>query len=320
MLKIIHRYTRAIQALLLLAGVACAVPIQAAGYNYTVIDYPGAIFTQVFGINDSGMIVGFASLDNPSPAISFVYDSKKQVFTILPNVPGKFSTQAQGINESGAVSGNAGDGVFNIGFILEAGAFTVLPTRGWPYTEARAIGTTGLVTGFSSDNAGHTVGFIYNPDDRSFIDILPSPRTFAQGINSSGQVVGSVRLDAGGAYPGSPAGHYGFLRARSAAIQLFEVKRGVNTRARGITNWGRITGFFEDPVTGTTRGYVASLAPVPGFQSLTVPDEDLLDVPGAVVTTPEGIEDSGRIAGIWNDAGGLAHGFLAAPLPSEGAK
>ena len=305
-----RRYTRTIQLFVLLVGIACAVAAQAA-YEYTVIDYPGAISTQVWGIRNSGEIVGQAYFNSAGPQTSFVYDLKKNVFTPLPNAPGVLSTDAIGINESGAVVGVAEHGVSNSGFILEEGAFTLFSHPGWQNTEARAIGTSGLVTGFATDYAGHSVGFIYNPEDGSFIDILPSSLTIAQGINSAGQVVGNVTLTAGSAYPGSPAGSYGFLRGKSGAIQLFQVKGGINARARGITNSGRVTGFFDDPVAGTTRGFVATLARVPGFQSLTVPDDDLLDVPGAVSTTPEGIDEFGRISGIWTDTAGTQHGFVA---------
>jgi hypothetical protein len=88
---------------------------------------------------------------------------------------------------------------------------------------------------------------------------------------------------------------------------------GDQTRARGINNLGKMTGFFNDAATATVRGFVTSVPGQSSFQSLTVPASGLLDVPGAIQTSPEGINDFGRIAGIWIDASFTFHGFLATP-------
>ena len=38
-----------------------------------------------------------------------------------------------------------------------------------------------------------------------------------------------------------------------------------------------------------------------------------IDVPGAVATLPAGINRAGNIVGLYTDAAGNAHGFLAVP-------
>ena len=309
------RPTRALHLLLWLVAIAGAIPAQAA-WKYTSIDYPGATSTGVYGLNDRGEAVGQATVG--ATTIGFTYNTKKSTFTVLPNVPGAPITNTLAINNAGVVVGSAGDGTDDRGIILDKGAFSFFTNPGWALTSGRGISNNGLVAGYSSDSTGSSsVGFIYDPSDNSFSQFLPSAYTSAQGINSRKQVVGHVTLDANVAYPGAPAGGYGFLREVTGAIIVFQVNDAYVTRARGITNSGLITGFFRDIVTGTRRGFFAQLAASPAFQAVTVQGDGLLDMPGGAETVPEAINNSGHIAGVWIDAAGNGHGFFAAPVPGK---
>jgi hypothetical protein len=54
------RVTTALAATITVGGLlAAASPTNAAAYTFTQLDVPGANFTQAFGINDAGQIVGF---------------------------------------------------------------------------------------------------------------------------------------------------------------------------------------------------------------------------------------------------------------------
>lgn len=301
-----QQQTRILSLFLLALGTVCALPAEAA-YKYTSIDYPGALCTQVLGINNSGEVVGAASVsttDCTGPTFGFVYNFKNGLFTPLPTVPGALSTNALGINAQGTIVGSAGDGLNNSAFILHKGAFTLFRQPGWPFSEARAISATGLVSGYSTDNAGNYVGFIYDPEHGTFINVLPSPFTIAQGINARGQVVGNVTVDPFGTSDG-------FVRGPNGVIRLFSVQGSVITRARGINASGHITGFFIDPVAGNRRGFVTTLTSGAPFQALDLPADNILDVPGATDTIPEGIDDRGRICGAWLDAAGAEHSFVA---------
>jgi uncharacterized membrane protein len=309
-----HRSNRAIHVLLMLVGIAGAFPAH-ADYKYTVIEYPGAVATQLWGINDDGIVVGDAYPDPNGPAIGFVYDSRRNTITTLPNYTGAESTAAIGINNSGAVVGSAGNlaGTIGSGFILRKGAFTLFDFPGSVHTEARSIGASGLITGDSLDGAGNQIGFIYDRARNRYTTFLPSIFTIAQGINGRGDVVGSVHLLADGAYVGSPEDHYGFVRHRNGVIQLFQVSGGIKTRARGISESGLIVGYYTDS-GGAQHGFVARSARGPDFQLLTIAPGNQLDVPGASATYPEGINERGWISGMWIDANGVWHGFIAVPL------
>lgn len=235
-------------------------------------------------------------------------------------MPGAF-TGVIGINEPGVVVGIATDEVtFNdSAFILDKkGRFTLFSYPGLDNTDARAIDNSGRVTGYAFQNDfSDFTGFIYDPKHDSFVDIRIPNSVFieVQGINGRGEVVGSVNFDVDGACTGCPAGQYGFLRSSSGTITLFRVNTKDNrTRARGISDSGRIAGSFVDSTLGGgEQGFVASLAANGGFHLLRVAVTDLVNVPGAVETIPEGIDNSGRIVGYTTDGDGKLQGFIATP-------
>ena len=305
MKTIMHRFMCLFVAI---AGIVCAFAAQAA-YDFTTVDYPGADNTDFRDINNSGQIVGNAFFADGS-VVSFTYDSKKKTFTTLAPVPGSIVTFLLGINESGEIVGGVDDGTQESGAILDKkGSYTIFQHPGFDGAEARGVGPSGLVTGFAFGAAG-TTGFIYDPRSNHFTDFLPTPVglvTIPRGINGRGQVVGSADV------PGGPAGDatYGFLRDPGGAITLFLVNDQA-TAGRGITDAGLIAGFIvtED---GGVSGFVGSLSGSSSFQSLTIPASGLLNVPGAVATIAQGINNAGVVAGYWFDADGFQHAYFATP-------
>jgi len=318
MKSILHRF---IHLFLVLVGIACSGLAQAdyAVYEYKTVDYPHAASTSLWGINNAGQVIGQAQFVVNGPSLSFLYNPKTGVFTSLPPVPGQVDSDAVsngfiGINDPGVVVGSTSfDGSTQSGVILHTnGTFTFFQHPGWPITIARAVGNSGLVTGYATnfDNSDF-IGFIYDPVSNSFIDLLESPQTIAQGINASNQVAGSAFFFPDGIYPGSPPGQYAFVRNGGGAITLFRVN-GSRTRARGINDFGTIAGFITVP-PGVASGFVGTLAGLPG-PGQNIPDVDLLNVPGAVDTIAQAINNAEQVVGAW-DLGDSAfqHGFIATP-------
>ncbi|MGZ5078549.1 MAG: hypothetical protein ACXWHZ_03275 [Usitatibacter sp.] len=272
---------------------ALVLPLHAlAAYVFNTISYPGALLTDVRGITNTGRIAGYASFDGISN-FSFTYAGGS--FTILPAHVSQPSVL--GINDAGVVVGSTVT-TPKQAFIYDGVSYTFFSRPGWTNTEARAISNTGLVTGWSYEEdatLGFTAssGFIYDPVSHAFTDIpIPgSVFTIAQGINLAGQVVGSARL---------ADGQHAFLRQPSGSITLFRIGT-FPTRARGINDFGLMTGFLEDG--GVETGFVADSL---GFQELAVPGADL--------TAGEGINNAGQVSGLFYPGGSAnSRGFIATP-------
>lgn len=91
---------------LLLVGMVASLQARAE-YGYTLVHCPGAVTTQLWGINNQGLIIGQASFADSfvGPYFDFTYDPAKGVFTLIPDVPGYAETGAIGVNEKGTLVG-----------------------------------------------------------------------------------------------------------------------------------------------------------------------------------------------------------------------
>ena len=296
-----------------LAALVCTWPAQAGGYNYQLVDYPGAPQTGLWGINDHGVAIGVATGFADGTTISFEYRVRTQLITVVPGATSYSQTNTLAINNGGVMAGGAVslDGTTESGFIRHPdGTFVFFSQPGWDNTEARGINDRGVVAGYSySADGTRYVGFIYHPGNGHFTSFFPSSFTIAEGINDHGQVVGHVTLDADVAYPGAPAGFYGFRRNVDGSATLFQVN-GHSTRARGMNSKGAITGFVNDPATGGFNGFVTQLHTRAGFEAVTIPDASLLVAPGAQQTGPQGINARGVIAGAVSVAGVPTQGLI----------
>lgn len=317
-----HRYTCELTALLAAMAFLVVLPAH-AGFTFLTVDYPGVDnsaggYTQLFGINSDGSAVGAAQINSSSPTIPFRYDIKYHLFTPLPNYSSGATsyTFANGINNVGTIVGGESEnnGTTEFAYILKQGTFELLSRPGSVnFTEARGINVHGLVSGYAlNDSDGTYSGFIYDPVSNAWTNVLPSMITLAQGLNSHDELVGNVYENAGIVCAACQAGPYGFIRRPSGAVAIFTVN-GATTDARGITDSGTITGFVWLDNGSYSVGFVLQAPTGTGYQTLSVPAKDLVRVPGANLTFPEGISNDGTLAGSWTDTSGVSHGFIATP-------
>jgi hypothetical protein len=318
MIVMMTKRTLAVTVLAILAG-----PIMASAqgdYEYELVNYPGSISDQIFGVNNRGDAVGEGLID--PDGIPFVYDSKKGTFTDVSSVDGYDETVVLGISDSGVLVGRVVDFDLGVesGLILDKkGNATVFDhPDAFGFTEARGVNENGLVAGFRDsvdDVFGPENGFIYDPKRNTFTDIVPSLFTIAQGINSRGDVVGSSVFEtANGPCPGSNDffSRYGWLRTADGSVTFFDVN-GWQTNARGITDSGTIAGWARDPITGLVKSFVVKLDGSQ-CQSITLADDELLAVPGAANTFAQDITNSGVVAGSFDfGSQDLSQGFIATP-------
>jgi uncharacterized membrane protein len=193
--------------------------IDAAGYfhgflrgrfGFASMDVPGATFTQAYGVNDFGHVVGYFNayaIDGLGNR-GFVADD---VGVVPIAVPGATYTQAAGINNHGEIVGlyaeAAGAIVHGYRTADRGASFTTIDVPG-----AQVTAVTGI------NDHGDVVGWYLDPDLRSFVErngrispvtIPGGSQVVASGINNRGAIVGSYR-DAGGCAAGTPC-HHGFL-------------------------------------------------------------------------------------------------------------
>jgi len=288
---------------------------------------PETASTQVFGINERGNLAGNTFGDPNNDGFSFYYRYKKKKFTEVGPVPDALSTSVVGISNSNMLVGNvvledpgAPLGQTTSGLILDKkGDFLLFDhPDAVGSTQARSVNAKGFVTGMrnSDDPEVNSSAFIYDPVTEIFTDIVPSISTIAQGINSKGEVVGSAVFSDffGPANPcPTPSGfaQVGWFRAVDGAVTYFTVE-GLGTRARDITDPGKIAGWFVD-TDSTVKGFVAELDGSQ-CQSLSRDEIDVVQFADAEVTYVQGITNSGVLSGTYQEnSGSSLAGFVATP-------
>lgn len=306
-------------SLLFAVGMLAASTVgHAQGYVYETVDSPSAPNTQIFGINDRGDVVGNGFDD--FGGYPFVYNTQSGMFTSVANVAGFDNTSILANSDAGILGGSVDDYTTGIGsgLILDKqGNVTVIDhPDAIVFTQVRGLSTNGLAVGFrdDADPLIFGVGFIYDPMDGSFVDLIPSLQTIAQGINSRGEVVGSSIFLPGedpcdSGVPGTT--RYGWLRTTDGTITYFSVN-GLRTSARGISDSGTIVGFIQDIAEGEAKGFVTELDGTQ-CQDVVIADEDLLAFPGSTTTFGQGITNSGTVSGSYLDDTNVSHGFIATP-------
>jgi uncharacterized membrane protein len=259
-----------------------------AEYVFTTIEYPGAVETQVFGISNSGEVVG-QHLDGSGTYHGFVLANG--TFESF-DIPSSLGTSGFDMNSLGNVVGiyGAPGGTTRAFLGNRDGFINLVPLAGSPDTRA-----------FSINDAGHAVGYYERTSDSYFRGYLYNgsyttlnyPGALASkatGINNQGDVVGS--------YFAAGAQH-GFLLS-GGVYTTVDPPGALFPEAWGINDSGQIVGVYQSSF-GVYHGYIKN-------GSTYTP----IDVPNASDTQAYAISNDGRIVGVYEDGAGL-HGFLATP-------
>jgi uncharacterized membrane protein len=98
--------------------------------SYTTLDVPGSTWTQAYGINASGQIVGWYDYGN-----GFLLDQGTYTTLDAPN--------ANGINDSGQIVG----AYYPTSFLLDHGSYTTIDVPVLPFTSANGINASGQIVG-----------------------------------------------------------------------------------------------------------------------------------------------------------------------------
>ena len=287
----------------LLAG-----PMGAESSSISAFSRPGATVTLLFDVNNHGSFVGLSQTEPTAFFNAFLFDGTSFT-TLLPT--GALGSSAIGVSDGGTVVGSyfvstVTDDFGNVfpgpehGFIYEGGSYTTLDVPGALATNPRGISPDGrYVSGFYTIDAGRP-GFVYDRTDGTFTTIAKSDSllTIAQGINSSGILVGSDIL------LGPPFSRPGFFYDISTNTRTdVTIAGALSTALRGIDDAGNVAGFFNNG------------AGIHGFVGLVTSYEQI-DYPGATGTLLEGMNNAGVLVGnanIGEPSLGMSIAFVVTP-------
>lgn len=289
-------------AVALLAGVL-ASPATAAevSYLYLPIDVPDAVFTQAFGINERGDVVGIWR-DAANVARGFVL--RDGAFETVA-VPGAVLTQVRGINARGEIVGvyrlPGESAVAFHGFLRGAdGAFAPLDYPDAPHTIPQRILDDGTVVGcfHGADTMGSMYG-VLRTRDGDWVEFDQSASMHNGARRNGDQIVGTIYM-AGGMSSG--------YVVEDGLVRSYLVPGGAWTEGWDINQRGQVVGSFGGSTLASMRAYLLHRGTF-----------STLQVPGAIATFGLGINDWGAVVGRYVDAAGRSHGYLAVPRPESSA-
>jgi uncharacterized membrane protein len=224
---------------------------------------PGAVATNVHGINAGGQMVG-AFFDVTGGPHGWLRDPGGSLSMI--EVPGATFTDPIGINADGQIVGAFVDpGGAVHGFLATGTTFTTLDVPGAVVTLVNDVNSSGRLAGGFLDAMGRVHGWFRDPGGAfTTIGAPGAVHTQAFGVDDAGQIVGAFTEVAGafGADPTDPTvPNQGFLLTGGRFATL-NVPGAVSTNAVGIDERGRIVGDFLDPA-GAVHGFLATPVAAP---------------------------------------------------------
>jgi hypothetical protein len=232
--------------------------------SYQSENFPGSVQTQVTGLNNTGVTVGFwSSMNNASEVNdnSGFWARNGQFHNA--NFPTGASAsppvdQLLGVNDSGVAVGFWVDANGNNhGYLvnINAGTFSSVtdPKAPGASLAAAAINNRGDIAGFYTSQSGNTDGFLMAGN--TFIDLSApgASSTMAFGVNNKDEVVGAYMAGSGGG-----AATHGFTWTLGRGFQTVDDPHGLGTTTvNGVNDAGDLVGFYEDSA-GNTDGMLAA--------------------------------------------------------------
>jgi probable HAF family extracellular repeat protein len=263
------------------------------------IDAPGAKETIASAINVHGAIVGRYT-DREDRVHGFLRDTNGGFHTL--DVPGATFTIARGVNDRGEIVGRyeGKDGVGH-GFVFSNGNYRTIDYPGPAATETFpwSINSSGAVVGrFTLPGRDGPHGFLLVDGKWSRIDHPTSKTSAANGINSSGDIVGI--------YFDSERNEHSF-RLKNGVFSSIDVPGSRRTLVDAVLDSGTVSGTHTDG-QGVHRGYVMDAR-----GCVTTVDQERY--PG--LTVVRGLNAVGDLVGRYADAADVGRGYLIRGYPID---
>lgn len=273
----------------LMAALLAACFSAHAGWSTTIIG--GAQSTYARGVSIGGSVIGGATVSGATPAVAFrTTDNGLQSLGAL----GSEGSDAHAVNASGQVVGATTNAAgAQVVFLYSNGAMQEIAAYPFWFTTTY-INHIGQVAGSIGTTPESAVvnGFLYNRGALATIT-LGGDQTYVNGLNASGQVAGT------GALPGSDRQH-AFIYKDGAIADLGTLPGGTLSGAQSINDAGQLAGWAT--VSGDSALHAVRSA-----------DGALHDLGtlGGANSYAMAINESGRIVGYSDTAGGAIHAFVS---------
>ncbi len=232
--------------------------------DYRIENFPGSVQTQVTGLNNRGVTVGFWSDQNNANQVNdnfgFYAVGGRRFHTVnfpTTNPATPPVDQLLGVNNHNLAVGfytDAAGANHGYEYNINRHSFRRVIVSGATSVTAAAINNRNAVAGFFTNAAGATDAFLQRSNGKT-ID-LAFPRasiTQAFGVNDSNEVVGVYQLGTG-----SAATMHGFTWTARHGFATVDDPNGVGTTTvNGVNDRGQLVGFYVDSA-GNTDGMLAT--------------------------------------------------------------
>ena len=239
--------------------------------QYQNENFPGSVQTQVTGLNDKGVTVGFWSSMNNASMVNDNHGfwEKNGKFHNADFPTGDAATppvdQLLGVNDSNVAVGfwtdaNGNNHGYKVN--IKTMRFSVVTDPNAPTASltAAAINSGGDIAGFYTNPAtGNTDGFLKHHGKVTDLAVPGASSTMALGVNDHDEVVGTYTVGSG-----SSAQMHGFTWTPRGGFVTVDDPQGVGTTTiNGVNNAGDLVGFYVDSA-GNTDGLLATPPPHKG--------------------------------------------------------
>jgi hypothetical protein len=233
--------------------------------QYLNENFPGSVQTQVTGINDRGVTVGFwsdmnnANMVNDNFGFYAIHGRRFQTVDFpTPNDATPPVNQLLGVNDREIAVGFYNDAAGNshgYEYSISDNGFREITIPGATSVTASAINNRGDVAGFDTNAGGVVQGFLRhdNGGDVTPLAFPGATMTQAFGVNNRDQVVGGYELGSG-----STATLHGFTWTPKRGFETVDDPSGIGTTTlNGVNDEGQLVGFYVDGA-GNTDGMLAT--------------------------------------------------------------
>jgi uncharacterized membrane protein len=267
----------------------------AVTYTYQTLDYPGAVGTIFWGMDDFGNLAGQYNMTG-HPGHAMAYRNGRFESLDPGGLFGDNFSAAGGPNDFGTLFGGYADAqALQHGFLIQRSRAQTVDFPGHLNSNVDGVNVLGAMAGVYWDADGVYHGIVrWNGHDTPF-DVAGARDTYPLGISATGEIVGYWDVTA--------ATMHGFYRSANGLMFSLDVPGAGpgGTAAFAINDVGQVAGYYAD-AAGLIHGFIQTRG-----QFLT------LDAPNAAATIATAMNNFGVVAGEYVDTAGKRHGFVATP-------